>query len=309
MADAETFERDEFHFAGYDGEPIYYRTTVPDKFEALVFLCHGLYGHSGRFMHLIQKLAPTGFAFFAMDFRGHGLTKGKRGHIGSFRGLVEDLRILIDRKTMRYPDKPVFLFGHDMGALVVLQYLQDMGNAAPQGGAVLTGTPVPYAHAARPAFCGKLAQWLAPNLQRPGACDPSLEVYDILEDHRYYHDELRHNWITPRTWGELDKAAASVDRWMQLIKRPLFFMHGAHDRLAEVIGPRNLLKKIERAGNTTAELLEIDEGAHDPIHDWGMEEACEAVEAWWCAQLYELKGLQLGPLKPKKKKKKKKVAA
>ncbi len=309
MADSETFDRDEHHFPGNCGDPIFYRSTVPEKVEALVFLCHGLYGHSGRFMHLIQKLAPTGFAFYAPDFRGHGQTAGRRGHIGRFRNLVEDLRNLVTRESGRHPDKPVFFYGHDMGALVVLQYLQDMGASAPPGGAVLAGTPVPYAPAARPAFCGRVMRTLLPGLSLPGACDTSLEVYDTLEDHRYYNDPLRHNRITPRTWGELDKAAASVDRWMQLVKRPLFFIHGENDQIAFVQGAENLKRKVERAGHTTAELLKIDEGAHDPIHDWGMEEASEAVEAWWCQQLYELKGTLLGPLVPKKKKKKKSQVA
>lgn len=301
--DSETFHRDEESFPGCDGSRIVFRSTIPEKYSAVAVLCHGLYGHSGRFMHLIQKLAPSGFAFYALDFRGHGLTAGKRGHIGSFRNLVEDLRVLVDRVRGAHPGKPVFFFGHDMGALVVLQYLEDMGDAAPRGGAVLTGTPVPYMNEARPALASSILRYLTPNFSLPGACDPSLEVYDLLEDHRYYNDELRHNRVTPKTWAELEKAAASVDRWIQLIKRPLFFVHGEHDKIADVSGPRNLIKKIERAGNTTAELLVIDEGAHDPIHDWGMEETCEAVEAWWCARVLAETGETIGPLVKKEKKK------
>lgn len=97
---------------------------VPEHSLGTVFLIHGFAEHSGCYGRLIQNFTDARLAVAAMDFRGHGLSEGPRGHTDAPNCYAEDIeqftRIVLPSLNL---NRPVFLFGHSMGGLVTLQLM------------------------------------------------------------------------------------------------------------------------------------------------------------------------------------------
>ena len=106
------------------------------KYEALTnnpegkvtaFLLHDIGQYHGRFEQMIkwiQERNPS-VTFIAMDFVGHGLSSGTRGHFENFEQLVSDFLCLLrtHEKDHSHNEKLIIL-GHGLGGLVALDSLK-----------------------------------------------------------------------------------------------------------------------------------------------------------------------------------------
>jgi alpha-beta hydrolase superfamily lysophospholipase len=96
------------------------------KKNITVFLLHDIGQYHARFHHFINwtRNRNPGISFIAMDFVGHGLSSGTRGHFEKFDQLVSDFLYLLTiiEKNHSSNEKWVVL-GHGMGGLVALDLL------------------------------------------------------------------------------------------------------------------------------------------------------------------------------------------
>ena len=90
---------------------------------ASLLLVHGLSDHSGRYEHVGDQLAAAGLDVWAYDHRGNGGSGGRRGDVAHWSQLHDDLaeRLLAVRRSAA--GRPVVLYGHSLGGLIVLGYL------------------------------------------------------------------------------------------------------------------------------------------------------------------------------------------
>ena len=89
--------------------------------RAAVVLVHGLGEHCGRYEHVAQAFVSDGLYVLGFDQRGHGRSPGKRGLIPSYDQPLEDLTVALERAQADAPSLPLFLYGHSLGGLEVLQ--------------------------------------------------------------------------------------------------------------------------------------------------------------------------------------------
>ena len=98
--------------------------TVP---RAIVQINHGLAEHAARYGRFARLLAENKFAVFAHDHRGHGQTRASGAPQGRFskagagtgwKAVINDSIAVIDHATDLFPDTPVIVFGHSMGAMI-----------------------------------------------------------------------------------------------------------------------------------------------------------------------------------------------
>ncbi|WP_410876571.1 alpha/beta fold hydrolase [Nocardia sp. A7] len=132
-----------FTFPSTDGTTIHVRSWLPTETEprGLVQIAHGMGEHSARYGHLAERLAGLGFAVYADDHRGHGLSMGPvPGDLGSdgWNLLVADEVALTEILRGRHPGLPVTLIGHSLGSFAVQQYLLDHSDLVDE--VVLSGT-------------------------------------------------------------------------------------------------------------------------------------------------------------------------
>ena len=88
-----------------------------------VVLVHGFGEYTGRYGHVAAHLTGHGYAVHALDLRGHGLSTGRRGHIGRWQEYRDDLAAFVDHA--REGDGAAlhtFVYGHSLGGAIVLEY-------------------------------------------------------------------------------------------------------------------------------------------------------------------------------------------
>jgi alpha-beta hydrolase superfamily lysophospholipase len=116
-------------FNGVKDHVLYYQCWLPEESEAeivgTVQIVHGVAEHSGRYGNVLNTLVPAGYACFAHDLYGHGKSNGMRKYVDKFEDYIEDQRIFKDFITAMHQElleKPKFLLGHSMGALIAFYY-------------------------------------------------------------------------------------------------------------------------------------------------------------------------------------------
>ncbi len=130
-------------FTDAGGVEITYRRWLPaGDAKAIVLIAHGASEHSGRYARFAEYLNRRGYAVYADDHRGHGLTAkvtgvGKTG-AGGWQAMTDDLGELGAVARGDVGDLPVVLFGHSMGSFLAQRYIQQHGDEL--AGVVLSGS-------------------------------------------------------------------------------------------------------------------------------------------------------------------------
>src|ERR1700741_4659873 len=124
------------------GLSLYWRAWLPGaEPRGVVALAHGGLEHGGRYAHVAARFADAGLATYAIDFRGHGRSAGRRGQIGRMSLLVDDLDRLLSLCGRQHPNTPIFAVAHSLGAMVALDYVTSH-RSCDLAGLVLSGTGI-----------------------------------------------------------------------------------------------------------------------------------------------------------------------
>ena len=164
---------------------LFRREWRPDaSASAAVVLVHGFGEHSGRYENVGPALSARGIAVHAYDQRGHGRSAGRRGHIDAWADYHGDLEDTVGRiRAADATGTPVFLYGHSMGGLVVLEYA--LRKPERLAGLIVSAAPL------RPGnVAGPLKVAMARVLSRlvPGfSLDLGLEAADLSRDTAHIH--------------------------------------------------------------------------------------------------------------------------
>jgi alpha-beta hydrolase superfamily lysophospholipase len=111
--------------------------------KAVVQVAHGMAETAARYERLACTLTASGYAVYANDHKGHGLTAASLADIGyigkaGFHGMLEDMIQLNHIIKQEYTSIPVFLLGHSMGSFLSQGYMQKYGTELQ--GVILSGT-------------------------------------------------------------------------------------------------------------------------------------------------------------------------
>jgi alpha-beta hydrolase superfamily lysophospholipase len=105
------------------------RAYLPDTgIKAVMLIIPGMAEHSGRYAELAGFLTEEGFAVYAADHPGHGLTAScveNTGRMPGIRGweiMLENTRSLYTNIRKQRPEVPIFIFGHSMGSILARHF-------------------------------------------------------------------------------------------------------------------------------------------------------------------------------------------
>lgn len=103
-------------------DELYWQSWNVEKPRAVIVILHSLGDHSGRYQHVVDHLVPFGFSIYAFDLRGHGRSKGQKGHVEKWNDYREDLQVFISHVKQLESVDQVVLLGQGMGALMALDF-------------------------------------------------------------------------------------------------------------------------------------------------------------------------------------------
>lgn len=274
-----TTDTDEF--AGHGGK-IAWRAWQPETApRAVVVLVHGVAEHSGRYEHVGGVLADAGFAVYALDHIGHGLSEGPAANIDSMQGAADNVATLLELAGAAHPGVPRFLLGHSMGSLVVL-HLATRGPVD-VAGIVVSAPPldIPLGNPIQ-RLAAPLLTRFAPNLGVL-TLDSSTISRDPEVVRAYDDDPLVFRGKLPaRTAVEILEHTALVKRRLGALTPPLLVLHGTADVIAS---PSSADLLESDAGSVDVTVLRYPGLYHEVFNEPEREQVLSDVTDWLTAHV------------------------
>lgn len=225
----------EFEFKTFDGLSLFGQSWQPeDQPRAVVCLVHGIGEHSGRYVHVADSLTRAGYTLISFDLRGHGKSEGPRGHISSYEAIMQDISSLLEVTNKKFPQLPLFLYGHSLGGNLVLNYVL---RRQPHLKGVIATAPwlrLAFEPPASKIALGKMTNYIWPSFSQKSGLDTKALSRDLEVVHSYENDPLVHNRISARMFISAYQAGQWALEHASEFSLPLLLMHGGDDNLISV---------------------------------------------------------------------------
>jgi alpha-beta hydrolase superfamily lysophospholipase len=273
----------EGNFEGVRNVNNYYQGWLPEgDAKAVLLVVHGLGEHSGRYMNVINRFVPLGYAVYSFDNIGHGKSDGEREIVEKFDDFTITLNIFYKMVTEWQAGKPIFLLGHSMGGTIALYYLLDHQNDFK--GTIISAPLIEVGDSVSliTITLSKILSKVAPKF---GVV--SLDANGISRDpevvQAYVNDPLVFHGKTPARLGtELLFAMMRITEEANKFTLPMTIVQGAEDILVEPSGARMLYDKASSEDKT----LKIYDGMyHEVFNEPDRERVLKDVESWLETQL------------------------
>lgn len=170
---------------------------LTNEIKGIVQISHGMCEYIDKYDDFAKYIMKNGYIVAGHDHIGHGSSvnvEDDHGFFGSkdgYKSMIMDLRSMNKIITEKYPDIPVYLFGHSMGSLIARCYSAKFGDDL--AGLILCGTvgPQPLVKAGI-----KFANLLA---NQKGERYRSKMLYNIALDYasiKFLPAKTRFEWIS-----------------------------------------------------------------------------------------------------------------
>lgn len=244
---------------------------------ASVLIVHGYFEHGGRYDEFGRYLAARRIEACAVDLRGHGLSSGARGHIGSFDEYLWD----VDAAWARLSGEHRFLLGHSLGGLVALRWMSEprAGHAPSHARGLILTNPFLQAALRIPAWkvaVGRVMASIYPKFSLPAGLDPSLLSHDEASNDGYRQDKLVFDRATAGWFAATTRAQAEMAHRTAL-PVPLLCVVGEADGIAL---PQATLDYFERVRAPRKTLSVLPQQYHEVLHEPQRIDLFDAIASW-----------------------------
>lgn len=268
-----------------DGLDLFIQVWEPQvvSTRAVVLLVHGLGEHTSRYAHVAEALGREGFVLFGFDLRGHGRSGGERGHISSSEEYLTDIDQMLVEARLRYPGKPILLYGHSLGGILALYFV--LKRKPDMKGVIVTSPGLRTALEKQPSkiLLAKVLGSLFPKIAIPSGLDPKMLSRDPSVVQAYINDPLVHD----RTTLGFGKVRLSVIAWTLAhageFSLPLLLMHGKSDQLAYPSGSMDVASSLK----DRATLVLWEDHYHEIHNEPDKAEVFKTMTMWMDARLRE----------------------
>jgi len=264
-------------FKGDGNIPLFFQKWTPDQVPmAAIVIAHGIGEHSGRYMTIVNHFVPLGYCIYALDHRGHGRSPGKRGHIIRWEIFREDLNHFMQFVQTEQSDKPLFLMGHSLGGLMVLDYALHYPHGL---NGVIASSPALAEPGISPALIllSKIMSHIWPALTINTNLDVTAISHDPAVVEAYQNDPLVHDMGSARLGTEFNRCRTWTLEHSGEFSCPLLIYHGRSDRIVPYQGSVEFFESVNPADK---ELRLFDKGFHELHHDTDKEDLFFLLENW-----------------------------
>lgn len=230
--------------------------------RAVIVLIHGMGEHIGRYKHVVEFLNGIGCAVVGMDYRGHGTSEGKRGHIDNYGQLMDDTALLVKKAESLYPGIPLVMYGHSLGGNIAANYV--LRRHPDLKGLIITA---PYFKLAfdPPAWklaMSKIMAKIFPSVTLPTELEIEALAKDKTVTEAYTNDPLVHDRISAAFFTNVHAAATYPIEYAAELKIKTLAMHGLADRITSYKGTVAFAQN-----NPQMVELKLWEGLYHEIHN------------------------------------------
>ena len=227
------------HVASQDGTKVAYHMTIPANVRAKVIIVHGFAEHSGRYSSIAKQLADRSIASLRFDYRGHGASGGKRGHVFRFEDYLYDFDAALLTLNKRLTESiPIFVMAHSYGGLISLHAIQRHRFSG-----LILSSPF-YGFAIKvpmwKALAGRLLSKYIPALALPTDIDPKIVSHDPATIDEYGTDPLIGRVASARWLTETEKAQQNLEGLAAHVTLPILYQQAGDDRLVDAEAGRRV---------------------------------------------------------------------
>ena len=200
--------------------------------RGVVCLVHGVGEHIGRYQWDAEALTAAGYILAGFDLRGFGNSEGQRGHLPSLDIYFDDIDMFLEEVARRFPGQTRFLYGHSMGAILVLVF--PTVRQAMLGGVIATapGLKSKLETQKVKVFLAKVLGKVIPTLSMDSGVDAQAICRDPKVVEAYIRDPLVHRQVTTGWGKEMLRAIDLAYQNAASFPVPLLLMHGTKDEIA-----------------------------------------------------------------------------
>ncbi len=273
----------EGHIPTTGGINLYYQAWQPDGVVGgILAIVHGLGGHSGLYRNIVNQLIPKNFAIYGVDLRGHGKSPGQRGYINFWAEYRDDVGNFLKFIASQNPEIPLFLLGHSLGGLTVLDYVLRSASETeklPKLQGLINMTPALGESGVSPIriTLGKILSRIYPRFSLSTGMDLSLSSRDEEVIKGYAKDPLRHTMGTARLSTEYSQTLNWVDEHAIALDIPFLMMLAGQDKVTFPEGSRNFFEKVTFPDK---ELKEYPDSYHSIQDDFNYQEVLADLADW-----------------------------
>ena len=232
---------DGMKLSGYIWEP-------KENPKAVINLVHGFGEYSERYDYWAMRFAEKGFVVHAIDYRGHGKSDGRRGHIKEFEDFLKDIDVLINESKKLYPLLPHFIYGHSLGGNIVTNYILKRENSFK--GAIISSPwfSLSFDPSALMLVMARVMNKIYPKFTQNSNLDVKSLSHDkkVIDD--YITDPLVHEKISARMFFEIFNAGREVLRNTAKLNIPALIQHGNDDNITSYKASKEFADKAKIDG-------------------------------------------------------------
>jgi alpha-beta hydrolase superfamily lysophospholipase len=267
------------YVASRDGTRIAYRAWPKTGATITLAVVHGLGEHAGRYAAFAEAMAKRGFGTFAMDLRGHGLSGGQRGHVGSWSEWLDDIGAFLGVVETHVGGEVVPL-GHSFGGAAMLSAAIDDRLRGAQR--FIVSSPALRARVAVPGWkkaLGGATSRVVPRLALSNGVDAGTlsRIPEVVASYR--NDPLVHPKISSRMYTEWQNATQDILRRASQIRLPFLIVTGTSDQLIDPAGS----EELHRRAPAKSELHLLAGRYHESFNDTGRDEVFDLIAHWLTA--------------------------
>lgn len=235
----------------HDHFELFWQQWKPEgQIQRVLVFQHGIGEHSGRYQHMIEALAESGTAIYALESRGHGRTQGIRGHIDDFSTYTKDLGVVVQLASNEHDDQPVFLLGHSLGGAIALAYALDADHQNKLRGLILSSPaiemPLDFSARIKKQVASLLVK-VAPSLTTDTNLNPQDLSHDPQVGQDFKKDPLTHGKISVAMGHALFKLHKYFYAKAKTLKIPTYIFHGTGDRITSPEGSKRFYHLLRQS--------------------------------------------------------------
>jgi len=258
------------------------QTFLADNAKAVVLIVHGSGEHIGRYQHVAKWLNQHNITVVGGDLPGLGTSTEKRGHIANFNDYLTKVDEWLANIQETWNNLPIFILGHSLGGLIVLRYLEGLGDSSQLTGAIVT-SPAIEIRVKIPKWqlaTAKVLTRIWPTLRLKSGVQAIHVSRDPIIVEKYRKDPLNYGKVSLSWFIEFQKAMQLVWEESERIKQlniPLLYLQAGGDL---IVNPEAAERLINRINSEEITFQKIPELYHEILNEPEKEIYLELMTDW-----------------------------